>query len=227
MALIKTSGTISDIRGKIGGAIFANSGAGLSIRSFRANKNKNTLTQNNQRINIAILQREWQNLSNDQRDKWRLWTKQFPIKQKRNTEKFLNAQQTYIKINAPFMSYGHSRISNPVFAPSILGNVQFTVLSALNNLVLFFNRVLDNSQEFVEFYATTEFPVTVNNPGTVYKLIKFTTPNSNNVNISLEYYDVFGILPRPGARIFWKARLIDKISGLSQSQIKGKHTISF
>ena len=202
MALIRLSGTIADIRGKIGGSVFFNTGGGLAMRNLTIPVNRNTIKQSNQRSIINDLQSQWQQLTNCQRKNWKLYIDLFPI-EKRNFNKLpINAQQAFIKINAPFKLYGHSIITNPVLTPSSLNPVTFTITLAGAVLSLNSSRIFDNTQEFIKLLCTYPVPITVNNPGTTYKSIIFPTLNQAIHDITAPYTAIFGRIPAVGEKIF-------------------------
>ena len=216
MALVKPSGTISDIRGKLGGTIFANSGAGLVVRSFTSPVNRNTIRQNNQRIIINSLQQEWKLLTNAQRACWRNWIQLNPIQQNNFNRLPINAQQAFIKVNVPRRLYGHNIIKDPVFIPFLYPSLTFSMSLVGGVLFLDSTRALDNTREFIELFCTVVLPQSVNSPGTIFRSLLFATANSNAQDVSTAYTDVFGILPVVGQKIFFRVRNIDLVTGLNQ-----------
>lgn len=215
MALVKLSGTISDISGKVGGIIFANSAAGLTVRSFTSPVNPNTLRQNNQRIIINDLQQQWKLLTQSQRDCWKQWIKLFPIKQNNFNGLPINAQQAFIKINAPFSLYGLAIIKDPVFIPNLRASITYNlfIFGAFVNLIS--SRILNAGAEFIEILMTYPLPLTRNNPGSIYKAIIFPTTSSGIMFLGVPYTDIFGRFPVMGEKVFFKVRTIDLQTGLS------------
>lgn len=214
MALIKLSGTIGDIQGKIGGAVFSNSGAGLVMKSLTNPVNRNTIPQNNQRILIADLQQQWLLLSTAQRSCWTNWIKLFPIKQNNFNRLNINAQQAFIKVNVPIRLYGHPIIKDPVFTPPILAPVTFFIIKSGITMILNTGRSLDVANEFVELLITFQLSPAVNNPGTKFKSVIFPSVGFGSMFIESEYIAVFGQLPEFGAKVFFKARMVDLITGV-------------
>lgn len=214
MALVKPSGTISDIRGKIGGTVFANSGAGLTVRSFTSPVNPNTSRQNNQRIILNIIQQEWRLLTTTQRQCWENWIKLFPFKQNNFTGLFINAQQAFIKINAIRQLYGHPVIKNPVFVANFSLPITYLFILFGGGIALASTRVLIPANEFIYLSATYPLPATINNPGTKLKALIFPTIATNLHNITQPYVDIFGRMPVIGEKVFIKISTIDLQTGL-------------
>lgn len=209
MALVKLSGIIGEIKGSIGGSVFSNSGAGLVLKTKTTPVNRNTIKQNNQRIIINDLQSQWINLSPFQRDCWVQWLKLFPIKQNNFNKLNINAQQAFIKINVPFRLYGHPILLVPVFRPSTIQPISFSMSVGGGNLLLASDRRLNNVNEFIELLCTVVLPITRINPGSLFKSVIFATNSLLSQNVSIPYTDVFGILPVVGRQIFFKVRTID------------------
>ncbi len=221
MALVKLSGVVSDIRGKIGGTTFKNSSAGLVMQTSTSPVNKNSLTQNIQRGIINDLQQQWILLTDEQRACWVLYTKLFPIKQKNINGNVINAQQTFIKVNAPFRLYNIPIIIDPVLTPSVLTNVAVPIMLTPGILAVLGQKAYVSADEFVVLSMTYPKPPTVNNPGTTYKSIIFATVNSSTINITTEYTDLFGRLPIVGEKVFYKSHIVDKLIGVKFGPTSG------
>jgi len=213
MALVKPSGAISDIRGTIGGTVFSNSSAGLVMKTKTSPVNRNTVKQSVQRAIIGDLQSQWLSLTDDQRCCWGLYTKLFPKKQNNINGLLINAQQTFIKFNAPFRLYGIPIITDPVLTPSELTSLTYIVVVIAGTMSILSQRAMVATDEFIVLSMTYPKPPTVNNPGTTYKSIIFTTINGFAFDITTEYTDIFGRVPVSGENVFFKVRTIDKLIG--------------
>lgn len=214
MALIKTASIISDIRGKIQGTVFQRSAGGLTVRSQTTPINKNSNRQNKTRNFINILQQQWRLLSPTERQTWLQFTNFNPIQQKRNSELFINGQQAFIKLNLYRLEYGFAIITTPQFSKCEITPVDVTIQLAGPNLFIKVDRELQSSFEFLIFFITVNLVPTINNPGSRFKLIKFTTTDSDTFNINNEYITIFGALPVSGSKVFFKFTNADKNSGL-------------
>ena len=214
MALIKTASIISDIRGKIKGTVFQRSAGGLTVRSQSAPINKNSNSQNKTRNFTNILQQEWRLLSPTERQTWEQFTNFNPIQQKRNSELFINGQQAFIKLNLYRLEYGFAIITSPQFSKCEITPVDVTIQLAGPNLFIKVDRELQSAFEFLIFFITVNLVPTINNPGSRFKLVKFTTTDSDTFNIKNEYTTIFGALPVSGSKVFFKFTNADKNSGL-------------
>ena len=214
MALIKTSALISDIRGKVQASIFQGSLAGLTLRSGVSGINKNSLRQNKTRNILFRIQREWGLLSIAQRKLWLQFTNFNPILQKRSNELFINEQQNFIKFNSYRLEYDIDILKSPQFTKCEILPIDLSVSSTGTAISITANRELNENLEFIILFLTIPFIPTINNPGSRFKLIKFTTTNNTTFDVTIPYKEIFGSVPQPGQKIFFKYSNADKASGI-------------
>lgn len=214
MALIKTSSLISNIRGKVQASIFQGSLAGLTLRSLSGRVNKNTLRQNKTRNFTFKLQQEWRILTEAERNLWLQFTNFNPILQKRSNELFINAQQNFIKFNSYRLEYDLNILKTPQFTKCEILPIDLTISSNGANILATADRQLVENNEFIILFLTIPFIPTINNPGSRLKLIKFTTTNNTTFDVTTPYRDIFGSIPQPGQKIFFKFSNADKFSGI-------------
>jgi len=214
MARIKPSVVVADIRGKIQGSIFQASNAGLVLKSNRKRVNKNSLSQSLVKSITAALQSQWQQLSTANRDTWNAFATFAKIQHRNNAAFFINAQQAFIKINAIRIRYGLAILNPPDFSKCVTLSVSFTV--ALNGaaLELTASRLIDSSVEFVVCFITVPVSAAINNPGSRFKILVFTTTTDTTFDITASYIAVFGRAPVPGETIFTRAYVANKLTGL-------------
>ncbi len=214
MALIKTASIISDIRGKIKGTVFQKSAGGLTVRSQTTPINKNSNRQTKTRNFTNILQQEWRLLSTTERQTWLQFTNFNPIQQKRNPELFINGQQAFIKLNLYRLEYGFAIITSPQFSKCEITPVDIEINLSGTDLFVEVNRDMQSDFEFLIVFLTVNLVPTINNPGSRFKLIKFTTTDTDIFNVNSEYVEIFGALPQSGTKVFFKFTNADKNSGL-------------
>ena len=214
MALIKTASIISDIRGKMKGTVFQRSAGGLTVRTQTTPINKNSNRQTKTRNFTNILQQEWRLLSTAERQTWLQFTNFNPIQQKRNSELFINGQQAFIKLNSYRLEYGFTIITTPQFSKCEITPVDVSIQLSAPNLFVNTNREMQSDFEFLIVFLTVNLVPTINNPGSRFKLIKFTTTDTDTFNIENPYNEIFGALPASGSKVFFKFTNADKNSGL-------------
>lgn len=214
MALIKTSSLISDIRGKVAGSVFQGSRAGLVLKTKPNPVNRNTLRQNKTRNITFRLQQEWRILTTSERNLWLQFTNFNPILQKRSNELFINEQQNFIKFNSYRLEYDLDILKTPQFTKCEILPIDLTISSDGTTILATASRQLVADDEFIILFLTIPFIPTINNPGSRLKLIKFTTTNNTIFDVTTPYKEIFGSIPQPGQKIFFKFSNADKFSGI-------------
>lgn len=214
MALIKTTSIISEIRGKVQGSIYQRSVAGQILRSKATPINKNSLRQNKTRAFTFRLQQEWRLLSQTERNLWQQFTNFNPILQKRSNNLFINAQQNFIKFNSYRLEYELNILKVPEFSKCEITPIDLVVSSNGTTVLITADRVLKATFEFIILFLTIPFILTINNPGSRFKLIKFLTTDSLTFDVTNPYIKIFGSVPQPGQKIFFRFSNADKFSGI-------------
>lgn len=214
MALVKLSSLISNIRGTIQGSVFQGSRAGLILKSKPNPINTNTLRQNKTRNFTFKLQQEWRLLSATERNLWLQFTNFNPILQKRSNELFINEHQNFIKFNSYRLEYGFDILKTPQFTKCEILPIDLTVSSTGTIISITADRQLNENLEFIILFLTIPFLPTINNPGSRLKLIKFTTTDNTTFDVTTPYKEIFGSIPQPGQKIFFKFSNADKFSGI-------------
>ncbi|MCP6727559.1 MAG: hypothetical protein KJI69_06125 [Patescibacteria group bacterium] len=214
MALIKTSSLISDIRGKVQASVFQGSLAGLTLKTKVGRINKNSLRQNKTRNFTFKLQQDWRRLSIAERALWDQFTNFNPILQRRSHDLFINAQQNFIKFNSYRLEYDLDILTTPQFSKCEITPIDLTISSDGTTILATASRQLDEVLEFIILFLTIPFIPTINNPGSRLKLIKFTTTNNTTFDVTTPYKEIFGSIPQPGQKMFFKFSNADKNSGI-------------
>ena len=214
MALIKTSSLISDIRGKVQASVFQGSLAGLTLKAKPGRINKNTLRQNKTRNFTFKLQQDWRRLSEAERSLWNQFTNFNPILQRRSNDLFINAQQNFIKFNSYRLEYDLDILIIPQFSKCEITPIDLTISSDGTTILATASRQLSEALEFIILFLTIPFIPTINNPGSRLKLIKFTTTNNTIFDVTTPYREIFGSIPQPGQKMFFKFSNADKNSGI-------------
>ena len=214
MAIIKTSGLISSIRGKVGGSIFQLSRSGNILKSLTIPVNRRTLLQNKTRNNTFIILQKWLGLSDAQRTVWSAYVQYNPILQKNGLNLHITGHQAFIKFNSYRLEYNLPFLIAPIFNKCDLTPITITITTNGVVLTATIDRPLISAEEFAILFLTVRFPSSVNNPGSRYKIINFTTTDADTFDITSEYVAVFGRVPQPGETIFMKYTNASKLSGL-------------
>lgn len=214
MAIIKTSGLITDIRGRVGGSIFQNGSSGLILRSGTRNINKRSLSMTIQRNFTFMCQQEWMLLTTVERASWSNLISYQPIKQNNISGKFINAQQTFIMANVYRLQYGEAILKTPKFAKCKILPIDLQLSLSAGELTVTASRVMASADEFIVLYLAYPTPITINNPGNRLRLIIFNTTDTDVFTISTPYQALFGFLPTAGQTVFMEWTNVNKYSGI-------------
>lgn len=214
MARIKTSAFINDISGKVGGSVFQRCQSGLILKNSPNLPYASSMLQNSTNNNMYRCQFEWQQLTTCQRQIWNSFADFVKKTQKHSKDQFLNGHQLFIQCNFYRHQYGYSTLKEPQFMKGELKTISCTLSMFFTDLRLIVDRNTQSAYEFIILQATKRVSPTLNNPGSRYKTIIFTTADTNIYWITSAYKDIFGSVPVPTDVIFFKYSLANKLTGL-------------
>lgn len=215
MARIRLGVLVSDIRGSIQGSTFQRTNSGLVLKSIGKKVNRLTDSSLVVRSIMNNAQIEWLNIGNDNRDIWKSFANYSKVKQKNSSEFILNGQQLFIKINTLRKLYNLSVLVVPEFSKCIILPITITASLNVSDLVLETNRLIDSNVEFLSISATIPVSITINNAGSRFKAILFTTLTGTTHNIGSEYLATLSASLNIGDTIFIKYTTVNKLTGIS------------
>ena len=199
MALIKTSGLISDIVGKISGTVFQRTQGGLIARNQSGKINSNTERSNTHKVGMITAQNAWMGLTNAERTLWQTYALFLKTPQKKNPTLIINGHQLFLKLNS--LRYD-LHFDNTLFTPTIQDTPVLTNLpqpinvTAITRVGVLINATLDrpvNSlNEVVSLYASrplTASQMTSNRPLT---LMRTPTQTGTTLDFNANYVKVYG-----------------------------------
>jgi hypothetical protein len=214
MARIKTSAFINDIAGKVGGSVFQRCQSGLILKNSPNLSFASSQSQSNVNQYLYRCQYEWQHLTECQRQIWNSFAKFTKKGQKHSKSIHINGHQLFIQCNFYRYQYGFSTLTEPQFMKGNLSEFTSAFYLQFNNLIMQLSRDAASAYEFVILQATTKVSPSLNNPGSRYKSLIFTTTNTSMYNITSAYREVFGFTPAATNVLFFKYSLANKVNGL-------------
>ena len=113
MAIVKLSALVSDIRGKVGGNVFARNKGGAYVRNYTKPTNPSTLKQQGVRLLFAALASAWRGLTSGQRTSWNEATPNYPFQDKLGQTKYYTGEQLYMKLNSNLNAIGQTLLNVP------------------------------------------------------------------------------------------------------------------
>jgi hypothetical protein len=117
MALIRTGGLISDIRGSIGGTVFARNRGGAYARNRTAPLNPQTSAQVRARSALATFAQRWATvLTQAQRDAWDLYAENVPLPNSLGESRNVSGIAMYNRANTLLQQCGMTTVDD---APTI------------------------------------------------------------------------------------------------------------
>jgi hypothetical protein len=122
MAKIVYSALVTDIRGRIGGNVFARNANGAYVRQFSAPINTNTTAQQLQRATFGGISRGWRELTPGQRESFITQAPNFPYVDAQGQPQQYTGYQLYQKVNSQLQSLGAPGVFTmppPVDVPAI------------------------------------------------------------------------------------------------------------
>lgn len=99
MASIKFASVVSDVRGKVGGTVFARNANGSYIRTLMKPVNKLTALQQIKRNNLAIYANSWRELTDANRGEWNDQISNYPYYNRVGIKSYYTGFQLYMKLN--------------------------------------------------------------------------------------------------------------------------------
>lgn len=128
MAKIKTSALVADIKGTVGGNVFASNKGGNYVRRGKKPTNANTEKQQVVRSLFGAMSGAWRSLTDADRRSWIEGAVNFPYMDSLGEMKIYSGQQLFNKLNNNLTQYGLpiiSRCPTPQSFPSI----EFTAIT--------------------------------------------------------------------------------------------------
>lgn len=122
MALIKQGALISEISGKLGGAVFFRNRGGSCVRTFTVPANPQTEYQIAVRNALTSASVAWKNLTDAQRAAWAAWAQENPVRNRVGEAIRLQGNAAFVELNARMVLLGNATTTAPptVSAPSPL-----------------------------------------------------------------------------------------------------------
>jgi hypothetical protein len=208
MAIIKLGGLISDIQGKVGGAVFQRSAFGLSMRSQASGKRQPSSAVMRQLAIQEKLQFEWQQLTDLNRGSWSMFATVRPRSSRRQLDRYLSGHQVFLlENNARQQLYDCGNSITPLVM------VQPVISSAPANYLINQVRIVSSqlstyspvglnlANEFLLIYASAPCTNSSNSSNKSLKLMRVASDYGTAQVITNAYKTAYGMLPVIGQRI--------------------------
>lgn len=112
MALIKPGPLVADIRGSIGGTVFARNRGGMYVRNRTTPLNPQSLAQTAVRATLGSLSNTWTTvLTQSERDAWDEWAGQVPVPNAFGEDRYLSGINAFVAANSLLLQAGESLLT--------------------------------------------------------------------------------------------------------------------
>ena len=226
MAKIKTSALVADIKGTVGGNVFASNKGGNYVRRYKKPTNANTAKQQVVRDLFGNMAGLWRGLTETQRESWIQGAVNFPYQDTLGETRIYSGQQLFNKLNNNLVQAILPSIQTcpiPQSFPSIdivlVSNI--TLANVLSLVIAFdgFSTVPTGFELVIQ--STTSVSAGVSSPqqGLFKKIITHGgDAATSDLNIITDYDSTFGLLIT-GDTIFIQVFLVNLISGEASSRV--------
>ena len=201
MALLKLSGLVTAISGKLGGSIMGTGDAGSYIRQNSYSQQPNTPKQDIQRTKIYQSTNKWSSISQTNKDLWTTATIDYPYTNKLGDTAYYNNYTLHNFLNSNLELSGSSYIGVPpafvaknIVTLGIFGRNLTAVNIIVNNWdidfkgVLFCSPLYKNNENFklskLRYFAT----ITKNPTNFLYTIILADLINGDNPQVGDYFY---------------------------------------
>lgn len=220
MAKFKTSALVSDIKGTVGGNVFASNKGGNYIRRYKKPVNTNTIAQQNVRNTFGTSSGNWRLLTEEQRQTWITGCVNFPYVDNLGQTKVYSGQQLFNSLNNNLAQIGAAPLlvcPLPVSFPDIAPET-VTCTAATQNLLI--KMTIGGSADVPAGFAliiegTTSISAGVNSPkkGLFKKIaVEASATVTTTENLGGSYTALFGAIVEAEA-FFVAYKLISTDSG--------------
>lgn len=227
MAVITTSGLVSDIRGSIAGNTFQRSAGGLTVRKKPMPVGRGSNQQLAQRSIIAQLNFLWNNLSDADRQVWSSFAifNNGASKTNRQRSTANNGKTQFFAVNSWLLIYGKPYIPTPTIVTPPAQPVPCPPFYNISANLGVSSYDLDTTREILVVQVSLpQSPSTVT-ANTGFRTLVYTMVDGTIQDWSAAYLSTFGVPLTFGKRYWIQLIVVDFVSGAISP--KGKHLVLY
>lgn len=218
MAIIKVSGLLQGIKGKLQGSIFQFGSGGNVMRNNRGfSKQKGTAWQD-QKVSVQLISTSWRELDQEDRDAWVAATGEWPTVNKWGDARTPSGYELYMRMNLGLIKVGLTPIVTPPVVPTFpdYGNNAF--IGSISDPLIYASDAAYGA--FVlDVFACPMMSTGRKSPRTGYIYMKsFTDDSVEFYNFNSEYVARFGA-KTVGYRVYIMVRYRSASSGTFSTPI--------
>ena len=219
---------IVDGRGKLGGHVSQRNFYGNIFRTKTTPINRSTVRQQNRRVSLSELSKEWATLTDDQRIGWRNFAKTNPVTDIFGSAMKLTGFNMFCKVNLNFDTVGLPRSKSERKERRALRRMYKANLKAEGGTIIVDSTVPITEGIAVAVYTTAPISPGIASGGSQYKHIQILNHTDVfPVDLTTNYVKYFGAIVDIGEKIFIKLVQISDVSGLASPPITASAIIVF
>jgi hypothetical protein len=216
MAIWTPSPAINEIRNKLGSNVFSKNHYGPVVRKYVIPIDPGTPKQLSQRSNLKNISKSWGLLQQSQITAWNVLAADIERSNSLGQKSCLTGEARYISNNLDIISAGGSIISDcPSIASNFVRNLDNVVITIVAGVIsMSFARGLA-ATNIVELKSSAALSGGINY-NSQYKILgTFASTSSSPQLLTAMFALVYPAAPVAGNVVFFKIRVIDKLTGFS------------
>lgn len=213
---MKWGALVVDGRGKIGGQVASKNRGGAYLRTKVTPVNRNSEAQIEARTRLTTTTQSWRGLTADQRNSFNNAVNDFTSKDIFGDVKIKSGFSLFVQLNNNIVRNGGTAINTapaPVAVEPVT-TLTVTMASGTPSLSIAFAPTPIPADHAMEIWATNGLSAGVSFVKSEYRLIKsVAAAQTTPYNALAAYTAVFGAVPEIGKKVFFKARLVNIVTG--------------
>lgn len=118
MALVKYSGLVTAMKGKIGGSVMAGGSGGATMRQNKYGNSKQSANFQRQKARVSSISQAWRQLTDTQRNAWNAVSSEFPTTNKWGEPRFPSGYELFQRLNITRLAVNEQMLIVPPAPPS-------------------------------------------------------------------------------------------------------------
>jgi hypothetical protein len=196
MAVVKWTGLVTAMKGKIRGSVMQLGAGGQIMRSNRQFNQHSNMRWRGSKVNIATVANNWRSLTPTQMLAWASATSMYPVTDRFGNTHYPSAYTLYMRLNNALQYHSGSMIMTPL-APVAFSNISpievavggGPTFEAISNI---------NTQTYERVIISASSPMSYGrqaNAGQYVKIGSYDFSGTRFMNITTDYEAVYGVIP--------------------------------
>lgn len=212
MALLKLSGMITKISGKVGGSVLGTSNSGAYIKQNAYAVNKNSVSQQSKKSNIGSISAMWRSLSPSQQQDWKDMAPSYPYVNRVGDTVEYTGYALFLKMNNNLKVIGVNAITTPL--PPVTPVINIISFGAFENLLMRIDWTNGSEDNAVIWYASPPLKNNLVPHESQYRQLYITNPSEVESFVNLySYWNSLFTEHGPGDIAYVYGKVVDTNTG--------------